>query len=406
MRLLTVLFLAVTMLGVPNLTAATYAILGFDAGTSVTHDVMWDLSGEIGDRISRETGDSILSQENTHRVLREKKLFSSAYASAMDYARAVGEATDSDYVLFGAVRAAGGGHRLNAYLFDVASGTVTKRGTTVIEASPQAFAEQAAEKCVESLGLASARSGQTPSALASTTAFSGSASGGGWKLPGPVESLYSKFVRDHLSLGLRVSHFSFTDPSERTYDQNGNLAGGFTFGISTYDLEEQQTYTPYPYLLYAFTPYIALQVGWERIEGRAWTLDFADPHYDGDAIFRGPSFTLLGRYDNRTRFTPFAGVGIALFDGELDEEEDWTAGGFRKMTASDTKGYLFTLGSSISTEGTSFSICDRVEIDISASYMLLESDARYWLAPESRDRAHWTWPADNILFQIGVRYGL
>ena len=77
------------------------------------------------------------------------------------------------------------------------------------------------------------------------------------------------------------------------------------------------------------------------------------------------------------------------------------------MTTDSATGYLFTLGSSVSAEGTSYAICDRIEIDLSVSYMKLESDARYWLAPEApHSRAHWTWPADNILFQIGVRYGL
>ncbi len=409
MRLLMTLFLVATVLRATDLQAATYAMLGYDPGTSVTHDVACELSEEISDRLSQKPGSHVLSQEATHSLLREKKLFSSAYDTATEYARAVGEATGSDYVLFGAIRSSEGGRRVSTYLYDVAGDTVSKRGTAVISDETDAFAEQAAGKCVEGLGLASAAVPEqaSVSTVASVAAISSSASGVAWELPGSVSSFYDRFIRDHLSIGLRVSHFSFTDPSERTYDENGNLAGGYVRGISTYDLEEQQTYTPYPYILYSVNPYIALQIGWERIEGRAWTLDFADPHYDGDAIYRGPSFTVLGRWDNDTRFTPFAGAGIAKLEGDFDEWHNWSAGGLRNMTCDSATGYLFTLGSSISTEGTSYAICDRIEIDVSVSYMKLESDARYWLAPEApHNRAHWTWPADNILFQIGVRYGL
>ncbi len=405
MRLLIVLFLVAMTLGVTNLPAATYAILGFDPGTSVTHDVTWDLSSEIGERLSQETGSKVLSQEKTHSMLREKKLFSSDYESATDYARAVGKATGSDYVLFGAIRSADGGRRLNTYLLDVESGTVDKRGTTVIEGEPKTFAKQAAERCVESLGLASARSGQMASTVASAAALSGSVSNGGWVVPHQIDSFYSRFIKDHLSIGLRFSHFAFTEPSQRTYDAGGNLIGGYTAGISTYDLEERQKYLPYLYLLYKVNPYIALQIARERIEGRAWTLDFNDPHYNGNMILSGPSFTLLGRFANRTRFTPYGGIGIARLTARFQEGGSWSGGGRRIMRADDTTGIIYTLGSSVSAEGTPLSILDNVELDLSVTYMRAESDANYQLVPETRNRAEWTWPADSILYQIGVRYG-
>ncbi len=406
MKLLATLFMVMAMLGTTGLQAASYAMLGFDPGTSVTQDVASDLSEAIGDRICQGTGASILSQKETHSLLRQKKLYSTSYESPIEYARVVGETTGSDYVLFGAIRSAESGIRVNAYVYDVAGNTVSKRGAAVVDSETGAFAEQAADKCLASLGLASAASKRMPGTVASLAAISSSASAGSWTPPAAASDFYSMFLEDRLSIGIRASHFIFTEPSEKTYDENGNLAGGYTWGISTYDLEERQKYIPYPYVLYKFTPYVALQIARERIEGRAWTLDRNDPHYNGNMILSGPSFTLLGRFPNRTRFTPYGGIGFARLDARFQEGGSWSGGGRRIMRAEDTTGYIYTIGSSVSAEGTSLAILDNIELDLSVTYMRAESDASYRLLPETSDRADWTWPADTVLVQLGIRYEL
>jgi len=215
----------------------------------------------------------------------------------------------------------------------------------------------------------------------------------GWQ----SDDVYRRHIKDKLSIGLRFSHFSFTDPSKKSYDANGNLNGGYTRGISTYDLEERQSAMPSLYLLYAFNQYASLQVAWEHIEGRAWTLDMADPHYDGDLTLSGPSFTLRGSYPNDTRFTPFAGLGLAILFADFKPEPGWSAGGFRNMDADDTLGLLVT-------GGVTADINENWKIDLQLSYMGANSDARYWLRGENRNRATWQFPASSYMFQLGVRY--
>ena len=215
----------------------------------------------------------------------------------------------------------------------------------------------------------------------------------------PLDEFYSNFIENRLSLGLRFSSFNFTDPKDKSYDSNGNINGGYTRGISTYNLEERRSYYPTPYLLYKFCPYAALQVGWEHIEGRAWTMDYADPHYDGDMTLSGPSFEIQGRYPNESIFTPYGAVGFAFLFGDFEEESSWYAGGLRRMDVDDTIGLMATIGASAE-------VYKNIEIDFSISYMGADPDAKYWLRPEGENhpRAEWEFPASSLITQLGVRY--
>lgn len=211
-----------------------------------------------------------------------------------------------------------------------------------------------------------------------------------------VRDFFDEFVVDHLELGLRVTHFTFKDPTERTYDENGNLIGGYTAGISTYDMDEEQHYVPLPYIRYNFLPYVGLQFGWENIEGKTITLD-KDAHTDGNVVLSGPSFLLYGRYPIEDFMAPYAGIGVVFFKGDFDEESGWSEGGLRNMTADDCTGTLLTIG-------TSFKVYEHLQGDISLSSVTAESDASYWMRGDSQNRASWKFPCDSWLVQVGLKY--
>ena len=211
-----------------------------------------------------------------------------------------------------------------------------------------------------------------------------------------VRDFFDTYVVEHLELGARVSHFTFKEPTERTYDENGNVIGGYTAGISTYDMEEEQHYFPLPYLRYNFLPYVGLQFGWENIEGKTITLDY-DAHTDGNVVLSGPSFLLYGRYPIQDIIAPYAGIGVIFFSGQFDEESGWHADGLRNMEADDCTGTLMT-------GGFSLKIYEHLEGDFSLSYVKAESDARYWMRGDSADRATWKFPCDSWLSQFGLKY--
>lgn len=212
---------------------------------------------------------------------------------------------------------------------------------------------------------------------------------------GSWESLNELLITDNLELGVRISQFKFTDDERITYDENGN-ANGYALGISTYRLEELQDYVPTLYANYKFTPYVSLLISWEYLKGRAWTLDKADPHYDGDVTLHGPSLQILGRYPNETVFTPYAGVGIVRFWADFEEEKSWYNNGSRRMYGDDTDGLIFTVGCSVD-------LYENAKLELMANYLKAESDAYFAINDRLRDQ-RWKWPVDSIIYSLGVTY--
>ena len=207
-------------------------------------------------------------------------------------------------------------------------------------------------------------------------------------------SFYDKYLADRLEVGLRFSNFSFKD-ADRTTTENG-ITYGYTVGISTYDMEEVQKYYPLPYVRYNFMEYVGLQLGWERLEGKTWTLDVNEPHSDGNLVLSGPSLMIYGRYPVG-RFAPYAGIGAVFLSANFEQDVSWHADGLRNMEAEDTTGLLVTIGSSMT-------VYDHVLARLSFSSLSAESDARYWMRGDSRDRANWSFPCDSWLIQFGIEY--
>jgi outer membrane protein W len=215
------------------------------------------------------------------------------------------------------------------------------------------------------------------------------------------------YLAERLEVGLRIAHFSFVDPERRTLDANGQGVGGYTYGISTYSMSEQQNYTPTLYARYYFNDYFGIQVAWEYLEGRTKTRDVQtlEPydHSNGNPRLRGPSFVALGRYPLQNvghpfdMITPYAGVGVVLFSGSFLHDFDWHANGRRNMEVDDTTGWLGVLG-------TSIALYEGWTVDLEMNYVRARPDARYWMRGDQGYRAEWQFPMDSWVFQAGVKY--
>ena len=230
------------------------------------------------------------------------------------------------------------------------------------------------------------------SAKADSLSVSSTTSGDSWT----QNSFYQTYLADRLEVGLRVGYYNFTDGEKKIYDANGTFIGGFTEGISTYQLNEEQSYLPYPYVRYNFIPYLALETGWIKMEGKTWTFG-STPHTDGTLVLSGPTLELIGRYPNETIFTPYAGIGFAYLFADFQEDSAWHAGGLRNMVSDDTMGLMLSAGCSIA-------IMEHLEAELSVDYVQAQSSTRYWMRGDERDRATWDYPADSIFFRAGVKY--
>ena len=208
-------------------------------------------------------------------------------------------------------------------------------------------------------------------------------------------------LSERLEIGVRISYFSFRDPTRRSDVPPGAPPGGYTPDISIYTLGEQQDWFPYPYVRYNFTPFVGAQLGWERLEGSAET--FYD-RADGNAVLKGPSLSLYGRYPLERQWgypwdhvTPFAALGAVFFSGSFDHDSGWHAGGLRNIKVDDEIGFLFTLGASIA-------IVDQFAIDLLFSHIRARPDAAYWMRGDRGYRAEWQFPMDSWVYQIGAKY--
>jgi len=207
---------------------------------------------------------------------------------------------------------------------------------------------------------------------------------------------WTRHLEGKVDVGLRVSHFQFREGAKTTYSADGTVAGGYTAGVSVNRLDEQQDYLPTLYANYHFTDYISLMLGWEYLEGRAWTLDKLDPHYDGDVEMSGPSIQLVARYPNESAFAPYGGFGFVFLNGDFKEEAGWSNGGAREMYADDARGTLLTLG-------CEYACNDVWSIDLMASMLQAESDASFALGGRVQ-RQTWNWPLDSYVYSIGAKY--
>jgi hypothetical protein len=241
------------------------------------------------------------------------------------------------------------------------------------------------------------------------------ASGSGEVTPDAKEPF--NVLKDKLELGLRMTYYQLTEGKNNDPDGDGNYFLG-----SINELEEEQSSQLRPYARYFPVPYVGVELSWEEMSliTRKYTST-----YDTDGIIKvdGPAFSLVGRYPNETRFTPYGQAGLfmanggfqyakwwhngfpeygqAFFDWQAMGSPAWPNGGYqRNIDISDEMGTFFAGGCSIK-------LFDHLSLDLQARYMMLDVDAHYTLSfggVVRDDRGTYTFPLDNWAYQMGLKY--
>lgn len=231
-------------------------------------------------------------------------------------------------------------------------------------------------------------------------------------------------VTGHLSAGLRINYFELTDPTKGDYDSRGIIVDKSGFLGSITELDENQDYSPLPFVQWHFNPYVALELSYEHLGAK--TVARYDQNQpagsDGSFSLRGFAVTVIGYLPNDTKFLPFAGFGLVQFDVKFNSDElwhngfgneadyeawveagrpEWPNNGYqRTISGKDTTGYFLTAG-------CSYPATDQIVIDLSLRYMVVEFDADYTLSRYGDvfdDRGSFDFPFDNWTGQLGVRY--
>ncbi len=125
----------------------------------------------------------------------------------------------------------------------------------------------------------------------------------------------------HLRVGLQY---------HRTYLHDHTRLLNDSFRGSITHLEVQQDESPFTALTleWRFNSYIGTQFSWEQVRARTRTTQENSTlnHTDGDIFLFGPGLTLLLRYPNPTRLTPFLGLGATWLNAEFEHNPAWQNG--------------------------------------------------------------------------------
>ncbi len=207
-----------------------------------------------------------------------------------------------------------------------------------------------------------------------------------------------------LEIGTRILHTTLDEPSRRGRvppgaDPNRPAQREGTFLGSLTDLDVDQEYAPVRlYLQYFFHPNFGAGISYDEI--RAETTDALGS--DGFVEMSGPLLYVVGRFQTDRGLTPFAELGIGLYNAGYDEDPVWANKGRsneRAMAVEDPTAFYIGLGCDVA-------INDRWSLNLYTRAVFnatVDTDAVY---PRRNNRVfqRGEFPLDYYGLGAGVKY--
>ncbi len=215
---------------------------------------------------------------------------------------------------------------------------------------------------------------------------------------------YDKYVAGKLQLGTRsvYRHFVNSDSGHR-----GGTFGSGTYLGTIYAMEEKQNFAPlHPYIIWYFLDNVGIEVAYDHLEAEtvATSIYSKSDKTDGNVVLSGPTLSLLARYQNETKFTPWIGLGMFFYSASFDADPVWAhskryTDAYNEMTVEDVQGLFFSLGAD-------WEIDQHWLVNLSCQYMSVDVDAVYngYLHGLQYTRQPGYFPVDNFSFRIGIGY--
>ena len=231
-------------------------------------------------------------------------------------------------------------------------------------------------------------------------------------------SLYNDYLSNKLEIGTRISYQGLTNSDSGA---KGGTQGEGTFLGTIYALDEVQQSLPLNlYATYFFSQYFGVELGYESIEAEtvATSIGYSTIKSDGNVFLGGPTLSLVGRYPNQTRFTPYLSVGVGYFFGDFDEEAHWALG-YSDPTVYEALGSPSTTYDGKTREmniddeiglvvaaGCAYQMTDHLSLDLSLSYTAVEADATFigYVDGIQVLEQDGSFPLDNIALRAGVSF--
>ncbi len=217
-------------------------------------------------------------------------------------------------------------------------------------------------------------------------------------------SFFDKYISGRLQIG---SHSTYRHFQKADSGHKGGVYKSGTFLGTIYAVKEKQDFAPtYPYISWYFSKYIGVELAYDHItaETVATTGYNMIDKTDGDIELSGPTFSLLVRYPNETKFTPWIGLGMFLYSASFDPVPDWSyskryKGAYNKMTLEDVQGVLLSAG-------VGWMFYDHWILNASVQYMSVDVDGVYdgYLNGVQYTKQFGHFPLDNISVRVGIGY--
>ncbi len=217
-------------------------------------------------------------------------------------------------------------------------------------------------------------------------------------------SPFNEYLAGHLQIGTRSAYRSFVDSDS---GHRGEGFGSGTYLGTIYAMDEKQNLAPFsPYVSWAFSDYVGVELAYDcfKAETVATNGYSMTRKTDGDLEFSGFILSLLAKYSNDTKFTPWAGLGLFFYSVEFDPNPDWAhskriANTYNHMSVDDVNGIAFSLG-------VDWELEEHWVLNFSCQYMSVDVDAVYkgYLNGEHYTTQPGNFPVDNISVRVGIGY--
>lgn len=228
----------------------------------------------------------------------------------------------------------------------------------------------------------------------------------------------NKYITGKLQIGTRMATRILTDSDS---GHKGGTYGSGTYLGTIYAIDEIQDYVPYLFFMkYSFSDYISAELGYDSVSGetRATSIGYSEDKSDGDINLSGPTISIVAKYPNSTKFSPYTSVGVGFFFGDFDESAHWALGyksesqyeaygspstvlngRTRVMDVDNGIGLLLGLG-------CTYAVTEHWLLDLSVQYTKVDVDATFYgytygVLDTEQDG---NFPMDNVAFRFGVAY--
>lgn len=232
------------------------------------------------------------------------------------------------------------------------------------------------------------------------------------------DEFYTDYIEDKLHIGTRLSYQYLTDSDSGA---KGGTYGEGTFLGTIYALDEVQQPLPVNFFAsYFFTNHLGVELAYDSVEAEtmATSIGYDGIKSDGNVSMAGPTLSLVARYPNNSRFTPYLSIGLGYYFGDFEEEAHWALG-YSDPSVYEALGSPHTNynGKSrimkvedeigiVMAAGCGYRLTEHFSLDLSVSYTSLETDATFYgyeygiLVTEQEGN----FPVDNLAIRAGLTY--